>query len=64
MKLTISYHDSNNHIADSLSDPLALMLAAEDEQEEIEHMVDIQLGIKQHVTPKRGSETETDYKPQ
>jgi len=42
--LTMSYYDTDRFIADPESDPLCQMLAAEDEQGEIEALLETQLG--------------------
>jgi len=48
--LTIPYFEVDRFIADSLSDPLCQMLAAEDEQGEIEALIETQLAFR-HVKP-------------
>lgn len=48
--LTIPYFDTDRFIADPESDPLCHMLAAEDEQAEIEALLETQLAWA-HVKP-------------
>ena len=52
MKLTTLYHDTTRLMADPLSDPLCQMLAAEDNADEIDALIERELAWS-HVKPTR-----------
>lgn len=52
MKLTTSYYDTGRLMADPLSDPLCQMLAAEDEPDEIDALIERELAGTHLATPE------------